>query len=205
MINFNQLADNESVEKTKESLLRNGFNVVIVNTSEEARAELLKAIPEGSEVMENTSTTLDQIGVTKEIDESGKYISLHKQILGMDRNKEGKRIKEIRSTPDYAIGSFHAVTHDGHIMMASGSGSQIPGYAYGADHVVFVAGTHKIVKDVNMGLKRIYEHSLPLESERMNKAYDTTSGSNPRRILIINTERDPKRTSIIFVRQVLGF
>lgn len=205
MINFNQLADNESVEKTKESLLRNGFNVVIVNTSEEARAELLKAIPEGSEVMENTSATLDQIGVTKQIDESGKYISLHKQILGMDRNKEGKRIKEIRSTPDYAIGSFHAVTHDGHIMMASGSGSQIPGYAYGADHVVFVAGTHKIVKDVNMGLKRIYEHSLPLESERMNKAYDTTSGSNPRRILIINTERDPKRTLIIFVKQVLGF
>lgn len=155
--------------------------------------------------MENTSTTLDQIGVTSEIDEKDGVVSLHRKVLSMDREKEGKRISEIRTVPDWAIGSFHAVTVDGKIIIASGSGSQIPGYAYGANHVIFVAGTHKIVQDINEGFERIYSYTLPRESERINKVYSTTNGSNARRILIMNSEKNPDRTTVILVKEVLGF
>lgn len=198
MKDFIQLADEVSLQNTKEALSKNGFKVIIVDTGAEAKEVLLSLIPEGSEVMENTSRTLDDIGVSNVIDESGKYISLHKKSLSMNREIEAKEIAKLRSVPDWAIGSFHAVTEDGKIMMASGSGSQIPGYAYGATHVIFVAGTHKIVKGVDEGFKRIYEHSLPLESERIG-------GSNARRILILNSERNPERTTVIFVKEVLGF
>lgn len=123
----------------------------------------------------------------------------------MDREKYRKEILALRTTPDWAVGSFHALTYDGKIMLASGSGSQVPGYAYGADNVVFVAGTHKIVKNIDEGFDRIYNHALPLESERINRVYKTTAGSNPRRILIINSEADNKRTNIILVKEALGF
>ena len=205
MKDFSQLASEQSLTKTKNSLEKNGFRVIIVENGQTAKEQLLSLIPKDAEVMENTSTTLDQIGVTSEIDENNTVVSLHKKVLSMDREKEGKRISEIRSVPEWAIGSFHAVTTDGKIMMASGSGSQVPGYAYGANHVVFVAGTHKIVKDIDEGFERIYTYSLPRESERINKVYNTTAGSNPRRILIMNSEKDIARTTVILVKEVLGF
>ena len=205
MKDFSQLANDATIERTKESLEKNGFFVIVVNNRQEAKEALLKILPQGANVMKNTSKTLDQIGVTEIIDSSGNYDSVHKKTLTMDRENEGWKIKEIRSVSDWAIGSFHAVTEDGKIMMASGSGSQIPGYAYGATNVVFVAGTHKIVKDINEGFERIYTYSLPRESERINKAYNTTHGSNPRRILIMNSEKDTARTTVILVKEVLGF
>ena len=203
--NYTTLATEESLQTTKEALTRNGFKVLIANNGEEAKKMLLEILPKGSEVMENTSTTLNQIGVTEEIDNSGNYDSIHKKVLTMDREKEGKEISRMRSVSDWAIGSFHAVTEDGKIMMASGSGSQVPGYAYGANNVIFVAGTHKIVKDIDAGFDRIYTHSLPLESERIDKVYNTTGGSNARRILIMNSEKNPERTTVILVKEVLGF
>lgn len=205
MKNYTKLASDQDLAKTKIALEKNGFIVKIAGSKKEAKEMLLMLLPKGAEVMENTSTTLDQIGVSEVIDNSKDYLSIHKKALSMDREKEGRRISEMRSVSDFAIGSFHAVTHDGKIMMASGSGSQIPGYAYGAKKVIFVAGTHKIVKNVDEGFDRIYNHSLPLESERMNRVYHTTGGSNPRRILILNSEKDTTRTTVILVKEVLGF
>jgi hypothetical protein len=89
-------------------------------------------------------------------------------------------------------------------MIASNSGSQIPGYAYGADHVVWVVGTHKIVKDIDEGLERIYQHSLPLESERARKAYGVER-SYVSKILIFAREPEKNRSTVIFVNEVLGF
>src|SRR3989344_2573254 len=49
------------------------------------------------------------------------------------------------------------LTKDGHVLIASRSGSQIPGYAYGADHVIWVVGAQKLVDDIDEGIKRIYD------------------------------------------------
>src|SRR6267142_798654 len=57
-----------------------------------------------------------------------------------------------------------AKTKPGSLMIASNSGSQLPSEAYASPHVIFVAGAQKIVKDIDEGFKRIYEHTLPLES-----------------------------------------
>ena len=115
--------------------------------------------------------------------------------------------KQVGSAMSYAVGSVHAITNDGHVVIASGSGSQIPGYAYGASHVVWIASANKIVSNVQMGLKRIYEHILPLEDARMKKVYGPESGSSPRKILIFNAESDyaKGRTKLIIVKEPLGF
>jgi len=205
MKDFTQLANLETVSSTKMALEKNGFQVLIAENSGQAKKLFFETVPKGASVMNNTSRTLQDTGIQEVLENSEDYISIHKKTLEMDREKDGAKIKGLRSVSNWAVGSFHAVTQDGHIMMASGSGSQIPGYAYGADHVVFVAGTHKIVKNLEEGFERIYNHSLPLESERINQVYNTTSGSNPRRILIMNTEANSKRTTVILVKEVLGF
>ena len=204
-MNGNVLATEEVLEKTVKAIEGNGFTVFVVENGEEAKEKALSLLPEGSEVFTNTSTTNNTIGLTAAINESGKYKAVHPAVLKMDQATEAKRIKEMRSVPDYAVGSVHAITEDGRAIIASGSGSQLPSYAYGADHVIWVVGTQKLVKNIDDGIKRIYDYILPFESERLNKAYNITSGSSVNRILIMNTEKMKDRVTIILVKESLGF
>ena len=108
------------------------------------------------------------------------------------------------ATSDYSLGSVHAVTEGGEVVIASNTGSQIPAYAYGSPKVIWVVGTQKIVKDMNMAMKRVYDYVLPLESDRAHKAYGV-SGSNVSKILILNKEITPKRITMILVKEKIGF
>ena len=202
MENWTTLADKVTLEKTMESLKNNGISSYYVQTGEAAKQKLLELLPEGSEVMNNSSTTLIQIGADKAINESGKYISVRNMLMKMDRNTQNREMQRMGAAPEYSIGSVHAVTQTGELMWASASGSQIPGYAFGADKVVLVVGTHKIVKDLNKGFERIYKHCLPLENERAMKAYGAPSAVN--KLFVINKDR-PTRTHLIFVNEALGF
>ena len=69
-------------------------------------------------------------------------------------------------------------------------------------------GVNKIVTNVDEGMKRIQEHVLPLESERVKVAYGVP-GSKINKLLIINGEKlawpTPTRSQVIFVNQKLGF
>ena len=168
---WDKLADAEMIKTTVNALNANGFSTVVVENGAEAREEALKLIPKGAEVFTVTSTTVENIGLANEINESGKYDSLRKKLQSMDRNAQRKEIARLGGVPDWAVGSVHAVTEDGKVMIASATGSQLSVYAYGAQHVIWIVGTQKIVKDVEQGMKRVYEHSLPLESERARKAY----------------------------------
>ncbi|HVZ66971.1 MAG TPA: LUD domain-containing protein [Patescibacteria group bacterium] len=206
---WTQIPTDTVIKEHADALASNNFETFVVETEEEARKKFFELVPEGSEVFTNTSKTLDALGITKEINESGKFVSLKNKVASMpaETPAQAREKRMVGSVPEYAVGSAHAVTKDGRIMLASGSGSQIPGYAYGADHVVFVIGVHKLVKDIDEGIERIYKHSLPLESIRINEFYNTTTGSNPRRFFVMNSENDmnKERTKVILVKKVLGF
>lgn len=198
------LPKKETIEKTKIALEANGFNVLYAETSEEAREKVLSLIPKGAEVMTMTSVTLDVLGLPKHINESSAYDAVRPNLMHMNRETQRREMQKLGSAPEHAIGSVHAVTQDGSVLVASNSGSQLPAYIYGSLHVIWVVGVQKIVKDLQQGMKRIYEHSLPLEAERARKAYGV-SGSFVSKLLVVNKEVMPGRITIILVNQVLGF
>jgi hypothetical protein len=76
---------------------------------------------------------------------------------------------------DVVIGSVHAVTDDGLVVIASYSGSQFAAYAFGASKVIWVVGAQKIVTDLDQAFARIEQHSLPLESQRLQEVYGQPS------------------------------
>lgn len=209
MKKYTQIPSDEIINKVIETLATNNIEAFAVENGEEAVKKFFELVPEGSGVFTNTSTTLDQLGLTDEINNSGKFVSLKNEVVKLAKEAPNDTVKrkQVGSVMPYAVGSVHAITQDGHIVMASGSGSQIPGYAYGADHVVWIASANKIVKDIDEGFKRIYEHILPLENARMKKVYGPQSGSDPRKILIVNRESDNNkdRIKLILVKEVLGF
>ncbi|MGH9156283.1 MAG: LUD domain-containing protein [Acidimicrobiales bacterium] len=101
------------------------------------------------------------------------------------------------------VGSVHAVTEDGSLLIASASGSQVGPLASGAGHVIVVIGCQKIVADLARGLRRIYEYCFPLEDRRAREAYGVPSGVN--NILVINRVVAPGRVTAILVRESIGF
>lgn len=192
------------VNKTIKALKENGINSFVVDSGEEAKRRVLEMIPEGAEVMNMTSVTLDSIGLAREINESGKFNSVKNKLMAMDRQTQTLDMQKIGAAPEWAVGSVHAVTEDGKVVVASNSGSQLSGYVYGSPNVIWIVGTQKIVKNLDDGMKRVYEYALPLESERAKKAYGV-DGSNVSKLLIINKENSANRITLIFVKEVLGF
>lgn len=204
MNKWKKLAEEQVLDKTIEALKLNGINAMVVENGEEAKKRALELIPQGAEVMNMTSVTVDSIGLTDEILNSGKYDAVKNKLVKMDRNTQGLEMQRIGSAPEWAVGSVHAVTEDGKVVVGSNSGSQLPGYAYGASHVVWIVGTHKIVKDLDAGIKRVYDYVLPLEADRARKAYGV-DGSFVSKMLIINRENVEGRINLIFVKEALGF
>lgn len=192
------------IQRTIQSLKNNGINAIVVENKEEAKKKVISMIPSGSEVMTMTSVTLDDVGLAEIFNESGNYVSVKSKLALMDREKEGYEMNKMGAAPEYSIGSVHAVTEDGRVLVASNTGSQLPGYAYGSPKVIWVVGAQKIVENMDEGMKRIEEHVLPLESDRARKAYGV-AGSNISKVLVINKEVNPQRITMVIVKEAIGF
>jgi len=200
---FDQLAGEEQLEKTIAALKQNGIEVTVAENGEEARQKALDLIEKDASVMTATSTTADQIGLSEALDASEDYVSLRKKIAALPESEQRVEARRINSAPDYVVGSVHAVTEDGRVVVASNSGSQLPAYAFSAANVIWVVGTQKIVKNLDEAMKRVEEYSFKLEDERMMKTYNMHSGI--RKLLIVNSEIMPGRIHMILVKERLGF
>jgi L-lactate utilization protein LutB len=200
---FGKPADEAALNTAVAALQENGFDVEIVENLEEASKSVFTIIPKGADVFTATSVTLDEAGISQRLNESGDYVSVRDEFMQYyGQPDKAIEMRRIGSAMDYAIGSVHAVTEDGHVLIASNSGSQLPSYVYGANHVVWVVGSQKIVKDLNQALERIEEHTLPLEDARAQKAYGNHSVLSK----ILLYRKDPqKRIHIILVKQAVGY
>lgn len=200
---YGVVVDQAIIEKTVEALEKNGIHALTVETGVEAKQKVFELLPKEAEVMNMTSATLDSIGVSKEIMESGHYNAVRKTFESMDKETQGLEMQKLGAAPEWVIGSVHAVTEEGSVLIASASGSQLPAYASGSSHVIWVVGAQKIVKDFNEGIKRLYEYSLPLEDKRARKVYGM--GSSVNKILVVNKEWMEGRITMIIVKEKLGF
>ena len=137
-------ASAESIRRTIEALAARNVDAILVESREAALARLKELVPEGCEVFVSTSETLDTIGYTEYMDGNDHYINLHDQMLAQPDAASQREFRRTTTTADYFVGSVQAIAETGEIVVASGSGSQIGAFAYGARRVIMVAGTQKI-------------------------------------------------------------
>lgn len=200
---YANIASDEAIQNAAKALTDHGFDVQIVESLEEASSAVFKIIPKGADVFTATSVTLDEAGISKQINESGDYTSVRDEFMQYyGQPDKAIEMRRIGSAMDYAIGSAHAITEDGQVMIASNTGSQLPSYAYGANHVIWVVGAQKIVKDLNEGMKRIEEHTVPLEDVRAQQAYGVNTVWSK---LLVYREDPAHRTHVILVKQAVGY
>ena len=193
----------DRLERAAAALTAHGFTVEILDDVAAARARIQALIPPGASVFTGASETLRLSGIETDINASGQYDAIRPRVLAMDRATEADGIRRLLASPDVAVGSVHAVTETGSLVIASGSGSQLPGYAGGAARVIWIVGAQKIVPDLETALRRVEEHCLPLESARTQAAYGSPSAIN--RLLVLNAELHPGRGFVLLLREAIGF
>jgi len=200
---WDKVAEDITIERTAKALGSKNIEVFIVKDRNEAKRKFLEIVPQGSEVYCMSSVTLEETGILKEVEESGRYVSVRKKVTSI--NEKGKReaARKAASACQYATGSVHALTEDGEVLIASQSGSQLAPYAFAATNVVWVVGAQKIVKDRDQAFQRLKEHVIPLENARAMKAYGMGTSAN--KILLFDKEGTPNRVKIILVKGNLGF
>jgi hypothetical protein len=196
-------ADDVRVRRTMAALEGNGITVLRASDAGAAKRIVLDLIPDASTVHQGASQTLDVLGITYEIEKSGRYAALRPRIWSMNRETEADEIRRLGAAPDVMLGSVHAVTETGSLLAASMSGSQLGPYVSGAGRVILVVGTQKIVPDLEQGLLRINEYAWRLEDARAQAAYGIHSAVN--KVVIINREINPGRITVVLVDEALGF
>jgi L-lactate utilization protein LutC len=200
---FTKLANDEQIERVAKALEANGMRTLVAETGEEAKKIALDLVPQGAEVYTNQSKTLEKLGLFDEFDKSGRYNAIRPKVMLLDRKTQSNEIRKLRSNPDYIIGSVHAITEDGRVLISSFGGSQLGPYASGAAKVIWVVGTQKLVKDLNEGFRRIEEYSYPLEDARLLSVMGIHTAIG--KTLVVNREVVPGRITVVLVKEELGF
>jgi len=202
-LRYAALASEARLGITAARLTENGMNAQIVETGADAHRLALELIPDDAEVFTATSQTLEEIGLPSAIEDSTRLRSLRAVLREMDMATQWDEMRALGARPDVVVGSVHAITEQGEVVVASASGSQLGPYASGAGKVIWVVGSQKIVPSLDEAMRRIREYALPLEDERVQLVYG--QGSFIGKELIFYREYLADRVHVILVKEKLGF
>ncbi|MBS2966577.1 LUD domain-containing protein [Actinocrinis puniceicyclus] len=202
-MSFADPAPAERLERAAAALRANGFAVEILDAVAAARTLVRHLIPEGSSVFTGSSETLRLSGIDADINAGGRYDAVRPRVLAIDRATGADEIRRLVASPDFVVNSVAAVTETGSLVIASGSGSQLPANAGGAAHAIWIVGAQKVVPDLSTALRRIEEHALPLETARAQAVYGMPSAVN--HLLVLNAESRPGRGTVLLLREAIGY
>ncbi len=200
---FSKPASEEMIQRAAEALRKHNIAVEVVDTAADARSYVKSILPKDKSIFTSASETLRLSGLDEDINQSGGYLSIRQQLAKMDRATQMPEMRHLSATADVVVGSVHAVTEDGKLVAASASGSQLALYSSGASRAIFVVGAQKVVPDLETGLRRVEAYSYPKEDARMRERYGMPSALL--KILIINGDWPATRSTVVLIRESIGF
>jgi L-lactate utilization protein LutB len=201
---LDDLPTEETVTETAENLRANGFDVVVVDSADEALEAVESRIPADVSVMNGHSTTLEEIGFVDYLSEGDhEWESLPDEIWSIDDDAERQAARRQSQTADYFLGGINAIAQTGELVAADLSGSRIGAYPFAASNVVIVSGVNKIVPTLDDALDRLEAVAYPLENERAKEAYGVESAIAKQ--LIFRQEPEEGRTTVVLVHEQLGY
>jgi hypothetical protein len=204
---FDTPATKEVITTTIEALSARGITAEVVQTRPEALARLRALIPAGAAISTGASISLKEIGF-EELLVSGSHPwkNLKAEYLAEKDPARQTLLRRQSTLADYYLGSVHAVSQTGEVVIASMTGSQISPYAYAARNVIWVVGAQKITPNLDEAVRRVREYVLPHEDKRLRDSTGGKMGSMIGKLLIFEREAAflGRKISLIFVAQKTG-
>lgn len=200
------LASRETLEKVVTALKANHFEAMIVPNKSAALAYITSRIPKGASVMNGSSETLREIGFIEYLkgDTHG-WNNLHHAILQETDPEKQALLRRQSVVSDFYVGSVHALSETGELVIASNTGSQLPHLAFTSPNSILVVGAQKIRPTLTDALTRVEVEVVPLEDARMHSAYGF--GTTYAKTLILRKENPSlgRKVEILLVEEALGF
>ena len=203
---YNKLATKEVVDKVIAELAKRNVEAIYVGSGKDALAKIKELVLQGASIMNGSSTTLEQIGFIDYLktQEHG-WNNLHQGILDEKDPAKQSILRKQALLSEYYLGSVHALAESGEFIIASNTGSQLSHVVYSSKNPIFVVSTKKIVPTLADTFKRLDEHVMPLENERITKLYGRPTQQN--KIVVFKGESAMvgRKVRMILVNEDLGF
>lgn len=204
MNNWNTVPDKDTIELTAKNMRDRGMNVEIVKDKNAALEKVKSLIPDGSEVMTGSSTTLNQIGFTEFLKSSNSpWKDVQSGIWAENEEEKRTDLRRQALSSEFFLASVNAISQTGELIVVDATGSRVGAYPFAAQHLILVVGAQKITPSLDAAMQRIREHVFPLEDKRAQEAYGM--GSTFGKWVIIEREVNPGRITVVLVEEVLGF
>jgi len=205
--NWGALAGKARLDQTVTALRDRGIQAEISTDRTTLLARLHELIPSGSSLMTGASMTLKEIGFEAELMSGNHPWNWLKPAILAEKDPERQQdLRRQSSISDCFIGSVQAITEAGEIVVASGSGSQIAAYAYSSPRIIWVAGSQKIVADLESAFRRVREWCVP-KMEDLTKASGRPDLGVVGKLLVFEREMTHLSRSVhlILIDEMLGF
>lgn len=201
-LEFTTPASEDTLQQVAERIRARNIEVVIVDDGQAARQWVADHLPQGVELHSGKSKTLQDSGIFDLIHDQTQYNPLRPRYMKMDRKTQAYEMRKLIASPDYIFSSANAITEDGILVITSATANQLGPISNTAGKVILVVGSQKIVPNLETALRRVHEYVLPWEDEQVRKILP--SGSYVGKILLIEREAIPDRTTVILIRQPIG-
>jgi hypothetical protein len=197
----------DRIRLTMDALKARGITAETVAAAPQALERLRALLPAGASLSTGASLTLKEIGF-EELLRGGSHPwkNLKAEFLAEKDPAVQLRLRKQSTLADYYLGSVHAVSQTGEVVVASMTGSQVAPYAYGAANVIWVVGAQKITASLDEAIRRVREYVLPHEDKRQREATGGKMGSMIGKLLIFEREAPFLRRTVtmIIVEQAVG-
>ena len=197
-------------ESCVKHLRMHGFGADYFETKEEVLSYLKENIPKGSSIGIGGSVTLTEIGVLSWLTGNEEY-----HFLDRYHTDDVSRVFHESLNADVYLMSTNALTEEGELYNIDGNGNRLAALIYGPKKVYVIAGTNKIVKNLEEAVSRVGLFSAPANNIRLGKTNPCTKTgqcmhcSTPSTICnqIVTTRRSgtPGRIHVLLVNEALGY
>ncbi len=205
-MDYATLASEAVIKTTETNLAPRNIIPHVVATRADALSKIKELIPAGASVQNGASRTLEEIGYIDYLKAGGHgWNNLHEAIVAeTDPVKQGYLRKQA-TLSDFYLGSVHAITEEGELVIASNSGSQMPNIVFNSPNLIFVVGGQKIVPTLADAFKRLHDYVVPLEDARLLEAYGMHTQLS--KTVIFHKEHPMlgRTVHVILVNEKLGF
>ena len=196
-------ADEAAILRTVAALQFRNVEAVVAEDGDDARQKLIAMIPDGAEVFKSTSETLDTIGYSDYFNQTDRYKNLNREMAAETDREQQRELRRLASVAEYYIGSVHAVAETGEVIVASGSGSQLGAYVYGAKQVVWVVGVQKICPSLTEAIARVRGFSVERHHQWAEESGRTAGPMG--KLMIFENEQAPGRVRMVLIKEAVGW
>ncbi len=158
----------DQIKKILKNLRRNEMEAFYYPTAFKTKEQILEMIPVNSKVGVGGSVTIRDMNLIGDLLSRGNEVYDHWK-EGLSKQERMEVCKK-QQRADVFLTSANALTMDGKILNIDATGNRVSSMIFGPSKVMVIAGTNKVVENLQEGLDRLKKIAAPKNCQRRKDA-----------------------------------